>query len=492
VRVAFIAAECEPWAKTGGLGDVVDALARALGRQPGRRVDAPVDVFLPRYRSVPVPRAASTTRTLRVPDPTAPSGQTEVGIVDVEGNGYRLRLVDHPAAFDRDGFYGDATGDYPDNAWRFGLFNRAALEALRLDPQPPDLIHLHDWHAAPAVLYRDGWYVDDAAIARAAVLLSLHNLAYHGWTPRERFPELGLPPSDRLMATARDGLDLLAAGIDRAELVNTVSPGYAAEALTPEYGMGLDDRLRAKGDGFFGILNGLDTEVWNPGTDADLAARYSRDDLAGKAVARRDLLATVGLDPDDAGPVLGMIGRLDPQKGFDLLTGAAERLVRRGAQLVVLGTGDPRLVAGLRELATVHPDRVALVERFDRVLARKIYAGNDLFVMPSRFEPCGQGQMIALRYGSPPIVRLTGGLADTVVDEKRNPGAGTGFVFDPATPDALYAACDAAIELFETGGAAWQSLVRRGMAVDFDWTTGSAPRYVAAYERAIAIRRATG
>jgi starch synthase len=184
-----------------------------------------------------------------------------------------------------------------------------------------------------------------------------------------------------------------------------------------------------------------------------------------------------------------MIGRLDPQKGFDLLAGAAGRLIERGARLVVLGTGHPEQVAGLRRVAASRPDKVALIESFDRVMARRIYAGNDLFVMPSRFEPCGQGQMIALRFGSPPIVRRTGGLRDTVVDEIASPGKGTGFAFDAATPEALYAASDAAISYYESAGARWSGVVQRGMAVDFDWTTGSAPRYVEAYERAIRVRR---
>jgi starch synthase len=488
VRVTFIAAECEPWAKTGGLADVVDALARALGKQPGRPIE-PVDVFIPRYRSVPVPTGAAPALTVRVPDPLAAAGATDVRIIDVAADGYRLRLVDHPPAFDRDGFYGDAAGDYADNAWRFGLFSRAALETLRVEGRRPDVLHLHDWHAAPVVLFRDRWYDDDPVIGPAAVLTTLHNLAYHGWTPRDRIGQLGLVPGGPLVRANADGIDLLRTAIERSELANTVSPGFASEALTAEYGMGLEGVLRAKGDRFFGILNGLDTTVWNPATDGDLAAPYSAADLSGKAADRRDLLGRVGLDPDDPAPVLGMIGRLDPQKGFDLLAGAAERLLDRGARLVVLGTGHPEQVAGLRRLAASRPDRVALIESFDRALARRIYAGNDFFVMPSRFEPSGQGQMIALRYGSPPIVRRTGGLRDTVVDEIARPGQGTGFEFDAATPEALYAACDAAIAYYESAGPEWAGLVQRGMAVDFDWTTGSAPRYVEAYERATRIRR---
>ncbi len=488
MRVVFVAAECEPWAKTGGLADVVGALARAVGAAPGGRVDEPVDVFLPNHRGLPVPPDAVRS-TVRVPDPLAPVGWTDLGILDAPVDGYRLRLVDHPPAFDRDGIYGDASGDFADNAWRFGLLSRAALETLRREGRPVDVLHLHDWHAVPVLLYRDRWYADDPVIGRAAVLLTLHNLAYHGWIPRDRLRGLGFAPGDPPVAPDAGGLDLLRAGIETADLINTVSPSYAMEALTAEYGGGLDGALRARGDRFGGILNGLDTDVWDPARDRDLAATYSWHDLAGKAVDRRDLLEGLGMDAGDPGPLLGMIGRLDPQKGFDLLAGAAERLVDRGARFVVLGAGDPELVAGLRAHAARRPDRIALVERFDRSLARRIYAGIDLFVMPSRFEPCGLGQLIALRYGAPPIVRRTGGLRDTVVDEIANPGAGTGFAFDEATPDALGAAAEAAIEMHAAGGTAWTNLVQRGMRADFGWSTGSAPRYVDAYERAVRIRR---
>jgi starch synthase len=488
LRVAFLAAECEPWAKTGGLADVVDALARALGRLPREPVATPVDVFLPRYRSVPTPAAVDGTTIVSVPDPRSPSGHSRVEVLDVPAGGYRLRLVDHPAAFDRDGFYGDAEGDYPDNAWRFGLFCRAALEALRADDRPVDVLHLHDWHTGPAAIYRDARYADDPVVGRAAVVMTAHNLAYHGWTPRDELGQLGLAPGDGTVPPDADGIDLLRSGIERAELVNTVSPGFAAEATTPAFGMGLDATLRAMGDRFIGILNGLDTAVWDPETDPDLAAPYSRADLAGKAACRDDLLGRLGFDGADRGPVIGMIGRLDPQKGFDLLSEAMPALLKRGARVVVQGSGDPILAGPFRTLADANPTRVALIERFDRAMARRIYAGADLFAMPSRFEPCGQGQMIALRYGTPPIVRRTGGLADTVIDEVTHPGAGTGFTFDAATPEALVGACHAAIERFRAGGTAWSNLRDRGMTVDFDWSTGSAPRYVEAYRRAVAVR----
>ena len=488
IRVAMLAAECEPWAKTGGLADVVDALARALGELGADLLETPVDVFLPRYRSVPQPAIVERSTALRVPDPRSPSGHSTVTVLDVAADGYRLRLIDHPAAFDREGFYGDAAGDYADNAWRFGLFCRAALEALRADGRAVDVLHLHDWHTGPAAIFRDARYADDPIVGRAAILMTVHNLAYHGWTPRARLSQLGLAPGDGIVMEGAEGIDLLATGIERAELVNTVSPGFALEALRPDFGMGLDGLLRSKGDRFIGILNGLDTTVWDPATDRDTAAPYSRADRTGKAACRADLLSRLGFDPADPGPVIGMIGRLDPQKGFDLLADAAPTLLASGARIVVQGSGHPSLADGFRALAADRPDRVALSERFDRAMARRIYAGADFFAMPSRFEPCGQGQMIALRYGTPPIVHRTGGLADTVVDETTHRGAGTGFVFDHPTVDGLMRACDAAMRIHEAGGPMWDRLLDRAMAVNFGWVRGAAPRYLEAYQRAASIR----
>ncbi len=495
IRVAFIAAECEPWAKTGGLADVVDALARALGTLPGGELETPIDVFLPRYGGVEVPGDRIQGRqTVRVPAPGRRAGTTtSVDVVDVRADGYRLRLIEHPASFDRaGGFYGNEAGDFPDNAGRFALFCRAALEVMRAEGREPDVLHLHDWHAAPAVRYLGGLDTGDQkpsdAPASPATLLTVHNLAYHGWTPPPHVRELG---PEWVAATPRGvGVDLLRAGILGVDLVNTVSPGFAVEALTPEFGMGLDIALRARGDRFFGILNGLDIDLWDPANDPAIATPYSKGDRAGKAACRADLLRRVGMDSSDPRPVLGMIGRLDPQKGFDLVAEAAPALLGDGFRLVVQGSGPAALVGALRDLAAAQPDRVALIERFDRDMARRIYAGADGFLMPSRFEPCGTGQMVALRYGTPPIVHATGGLADTVIDEHDHPGAGTGFVFRHATAEGLVWACREFAARFRAGGAAWDALVDRGMDVDFDWRTGSAPAYMAAYQRAIAVHRA--
>jgi starch synthase len=551
MRVVCIAAECEPWAKTGGLGDVVDALARAVGATgatreegvptnpagapmapagvpmapagapaappPSRKprapqsqvwvgtggvmgvgiseldlpghVEAPVDVFLPMYRGVEVPPGA-TSRPLDVPDPLSESGTTEVRLVEFEDRGYRVRLIDHPPAFDREGYYGDSNGDYADNGWRFGLLCRAAIEALLADERPVDVLHLHDWQSMPAVLLREGAYEGYPLISRAAVMVTIHNLAYQGWLSRGGAAGMLFPDELKHFLSPRaDGILLLREGIRRAELVNTVSPGYAREILRPAFGMGLDPDLAALGHRFGGILNGLDTGIWNPATDSALPAAYSRGQLTGKAACRWEMLFELHLDPDDPGPVLGMIGRLDPQKGFDLLAGAAPTLVAQGARLVVLGTGDPKLVHGLKNLAASRPKSVAVVEAFDRSLARRIYAGADMYVMPSRFEPCGQGQMIAMRYGTPPIVHRTGGLADTVVDVDEHPDAGTGFVHGEATTGSLLEACRRAIQHQREGGPEWISLQDRGMAVDWSWEAGPAEQYAASYRRAISLRR---
>ncbi len=510
LRIAMLAAECDPWAKVGGLADVVDGLARGLGRMPERPpadgqppgegepglspgegepgLSTPVDVFLPRYRSVAVPAAAETEPVLEIENPDldrAPDGPLRVHIVNVAANGYRLRLVDFAPAFDRNGIY-----DHPDDAWRFAVLCRAALAALRRDGRRLDVLHVHDWHTGPALIERArGEAAGDPFLRDMAVLGTLHNLAYHGWTPNDRLHELGLRPGDRLAGPYPDGIDLLRTVIDGADLTNTVSPGFAREALTPEYGMGMDWPLREKGDRFFGILNGLDPDVWDPSTDGSLAATYVPGSMDGKVACRRDLLTRIGFDPADDGLVVGAIGRLDQQKGFDLIADGGPELLASGVRLVVLVSDHGPLADPVRALADAHPDRVALAERFDPDLARRIYAGADAFLMPSRFEPCGLGQMIALRYGTPPIVRRTGGLADSVIDVDMDPERGTGFVFDDAAPSALVEAVRRAAALRSGDPGAWTALHARAMAADFRWDTGSAPSYLEAYRRAVAIRR---
>ncbi len=483
----MLAAECEPWAKTGGLADVVDALARALGRLPeaGLGLATPVDVFLPRYRSVAVPAGAEVEPPLWIDNPATGGDPLEVHVINVQADGYWLRLIDVPTAFDRAGFY-----DHPDDPWRFAVFCRAALAVMRRDELPIDVLHIHDWHTGPVLLERArADLAGDRFFARTAVMLTLHNLAYHGWVPRDQLFQLGVGARTALAGANPDGLDLLLTAIEGADLINTVSPGFAAEALTEAFGMGLDAALAAKGDRYFGILNGLDTGLWNPADDTVIAATYELDAIGPKAICRADLLTRVGFDPSDDGLVAGMIGRMDPQKGFDLLAGGAADLLAAGVRIVVQGSGHASLADPFRALAAANPNRVALIERFDREMARRIYAGSDVFLMPSRFEPCGQGQMIALRYGTPPVVRRTGGLADSVFDNDEFGGRGTGFSFDAASSAALVGCILRAARLRALAPAEWAALQRRAMAQDFGWVTGSAPQYLVAYRRAAVLRR---
>lgn len=497
-RVVFVASECEPWAKTGGLADVVDALARALGRR-----GVSVDVYLPAYRGVRHPRLGSRLAVAVPVASGAAEGSGEAGddhdqsiatvdILSGQADGYRLRLVDHPYHFDRDGFYGDAAGDFPDNGARFALFGRAALETIRQEGDPVDVIHGHDWQSAVAIVDRDVHFADDPIVGSAATVLTIHNLAYHGWVPRERAGPLRFPPS----IGQADGVDLLREAIRAADMVTTVSPTYAREALTDEYGMGLDEALASRGDAFVGIMNGIDPGVWDPATDRALPTPYAlrpegslvATAAAGKAAAKRDLAERHRLRGSDGAPLLGMIGRLDQQKGFDLLAGAAGRIVDEGGLIVALGTGHPELLRDLRAVAAARPGRIAVIEAFDRDEARRIYAGSDVFLMPSRFEPSGQGQLIAFRYGTPVVARRTGGLADSVVDIDLDPRRGNGFLFDEPSPDALLGAVTRAIAAYRDGRR-WTRLRDRVMSLDHSWAR-PAGEYLDVYRDA--VRRHTG
>jgi starch synthase len=475
MHIAMVASECEPYAKTGGLADVVDALSRSLG-QLGHEVD----VYLPRYRGIdPLPN--SERLELDVPMGT---GIVHVALHSAQARGYRLRLVDHGYSFDRPDYYVVEPGvgpDYADNGWRFTLLGRAALEAMRVENRVADVLHGHDWEASPAILSLVHRYRSLPEFSNVATVLTCHNLAYHGWVPRsEAAAQLDLPD----FVGGPDAVDLLREGLIAADLATTVSPTFARESLDGWIGEGVGDVLRAGAaqGRYLGIINGLDNELWNPATDADLPARYSAADLSGKKVCRSALCAELGLDP--GGPILAMVSRLDPQKGFDLLAAATSDIIELGARVCVLGTGDKRMVGELQRLASQHPGRLAVVDRFDRALARSMYAGADSFLMPSRFEPCGQSQMIAMRYGTPPIVRFTGGLVDTVIDTDEQPDTGTGFGFGPAEPWALVEAVGRALAAYAEPER-WSSLVQRAMAGDFSWR-GPALEYVAAYEKLMA------
>jgi len=489
VRVTHLSAECVPFAKTGGLGDVVGALPKA---QAARGHD--VDVFLPFHLEA----AEWYRRRLSWPEQALPPFEVSllgrphtVGLLrgTLPGSTVPVYFVAHDPLFHRTRLYAPSETGRDDGLWRFTLFVRAALEAMRRMGRRPELLHVHDWHPALAVMlaawssWRDRWFDDVASV------LTIHNVAYQGVYGPSEFRILGLPPEAWTGGGVEFGGDvnLLKGAIVAADMITAVSPTYAWEITTREGGAGLDGILRMRSDRLVGILNGVDTSVWNPATDPAIAARYSLRDLSGKLLCRRDLCRIAGLDPDDDGLVLGSVGRLTDQKGFDLLMGAAPELIRRGVRIVLLGSGEPQLEHALRMLAAHHPGRAAAFVGYSEELAHKIEAGADAFVMPSRFEPCGLNQMYSLAYGTPPIVRRVGGLADSVAGfDGRNLDRGTGFVFEDPSSHALAAEILRAQGLFHHPDG-WRRLLANGMTQDFSWDR-SAAAYDAVYRRAREVR----
>lgn len=483
-RVLFATSEIAPWQKTGGLGDISSALPAALAS-----AGVEVRILVPAYPALRL--AFPDARVIAEIPP--PGGRLPGGrlLQAATAEGVPLLLLDCPACFDRPGGpYQTPQGqDWPDNALRFGLLSRvAALLASNASPISwrPDILHCNDWQSALAPAYLH--YLHGGG---AATVMTIHNLAFQGLFPASMLADLGLPPA----AFAVDGvefyghLSFLKAGLQFADRITTVSPTYAREIQQTELGFGLDGLLRHRSALLTGILNGVDAS-WNPATDPLLAKNYDAQHLAAKAANRRALRAELGLIEDAAAPLLAAVSRLTHQKGVDLLLAVADRLLAgpADAQLVVLGHGERDFEAGLRALAARHPGRVAAVIGFDERLAHRIEAAADIFLMPSRFEPCGLNQLFSLRYGTPPVVRATGGLADTVADctpESLRAGRATGFVFGPPDAEALLAASNRAIDAWHDRRL-WRRLQRNGMAADFSWAKAAADYldvYRAARER---------
>jgi starch synthase len=464
MRVCMLAAEAFPYAKTGGLADVLAALPEAL-----RALGVDVTVMIPGYRTA-LRAAGAVERLGRVRAPVA-SRLEPADIVRVPGAAVPTLLVDAPRYFDRDGLYGEGGSDYGDNAERFTVFCRAALEWMRGLAAPPDIVHCHDWQAAlvPAMLRATAALYPE--LRRVRLVQTVHNLAYQGRFPASAWHLLNLDgryfTSDWLEFWG--DVSFLKAGLVFGDALTTVSPRYAREIQTPALGEGLDGVLRARASRLRGITNGIDYRIWNPATDLNLPARYDADDLAGKSVCKADLQRTLGLRPDAAAPLLGIVSRLAWQKGIDVALDALAPLCEHSdVQLVVLGSGEPDLERRLRELAARVPDRVAARTGMDEALAHRIIAGADLFLMPSRYEPCGLNQMYSQRYGTVPVVHATGGLDDTVTPFDPSTWDGTGFSFAPCTAEALRDALDRAFAV-RADAAAWDRLVRNGMRQDFSW-----------------------
>jgi starch synthase len=475
MRILHAAAELFPWVKTGGLGDVVAALPPALAALgiETRLVLPGFSAFLDAFELTEIARLHTPFADERVRLALARLPDSEVSAY----------LVDHPAFYDRPGspYQGPGGADWTDNHRRFGLLGWAAATLAQGADLAwrPDILHCHDWHAglAPAYLRADGVAVPS--------VFTVHNLAYQGCFPTALFPDLALPASFFSIDGVEfyGGLAFIKAGLFYADRLTTVSPTYAREIQTPEFGWGLDGLLRARADVLTGILNGVDQRVWSPENDALLPRPYTIDDaVAGKAAAKAALQRRVGLAEDDRAPLFGMITRLAPQKGVDLLLAALPGMVARGGRLVLLGSGEAALEAGFAAAAQAYPGRVGVVLGYDDALSHLIVAGSDSVLVPSRFEPCGLTQLYALRYGTLPLVRRTGGLADTVTDTNAltlADGSATGFAFDAETPDALLGAVERAIEVYRDR-TAWRRIVRQAMTRDFSWTA-AANQYAALY-----------
>ena len=467
-RVLFVTPEIAPWVKTGGLGDVANGLPRALA-QAGAEVRVLVPAYPALHAAFPKSRALAA-----IPSPGG--GLPPARLLEAPGSP-PLWLLECPALYERGGspYQSPERADWPDNDLRFGLLSRVAAllggSASPLDWRP-EVVHCNDWQTglAPAYLaLADG--------ARAASVMTIHNLAYQGLFPRSSLEPLALPAS----AFVPDGLEFygqlsfLKAGLYYADLVTTVSAGYAREIQTAELGFGLEGLLRARAADLLGILNGIDIDVWDPARDALIPQRYDAEWLERKAPNKAALQRAFALPETAGAPLLGMASRLVPQKGADLALAIADDLVRAGAQLVVLGTGERDIERGLTSLAARHPRHVGARIAFDEPLAHLIEAGSDMFLMPSRFEPCGLNQLYSMRYGTPPVVRRTGGLADSVSER-------TGFLFEPPTPQALWDALTRALEAWRKPSA-WRAMQQEGMRRDFGWGV-PARAYLEAYRRA--------
>ncbi len=492
MNILLVSSEVVPFAKTGGLADVCGTLPQELARLGHQTI-----VMLPAHRD-----AAAAGLPL---DETGIELEVAIGAKQVRGSllhstlpgsSVPVYLVHQPDYFDRPGIYGDSAGDYEDNCERFVFFCRAVLQAMaRLDLEI-DLVHLNDWPTGLIPAYLRIEHAGDPAYERIATLFTIHNLAYQGtfWHWDMLLTGLDWKYFNWRQMEFHGQLNFLKTGLVFADAINTVSPQYAQEIQTPPLGCHLEDLLRHRHETLSGIINGVDYSVWNPATDLQIAARYDETTFGeGKAACKAELQKELGLSVAAEIPLLGIVGRLVDQKGLDLILPTMRKMAPTGkVQWAVLGSGSQELEEELRQLAAEFPRQIAACIGFSDQLAHRIEAGADLFVMPSRYEPCGLNQLYSLKYGTVPLVRQTGGLADTVTDttpETLADKTATGFSFVPYSSDALLETLNRACDLFHNDPSAWQQIVRTGMRQDWSWSR-SAQQYAALYEVTVASRRA--
>ncbi|MCX5668560.1 MAG: glycogen synthase GlgA [Candidatus Omnitrophica bacterium] len=459
MKIAMVASEMVPFAKTGGLADVTGALPLAL-----EYCGHEVILIMPGYKCI----MDAKLKISRV------SKDITTAVI---GKNIKVFFIENKNYFNRDGLYGDKNGDYPDNLERFAFFCRRGLDLLKEINFSADILHLHDWQASLTAAYLKNLYSDSSFFSRIKCVLTLHNIGYQGVFAKEEFPKLGF--NWRLFDI--DGFEfynkvnLLKGGIIFADFINTVSPTYAQEIQTAELGFGLEGLLRGRKNVLSGILNGVDYSVWDPFTDRFIMQNFSLANLEDKALNKEDLQKTCNLPQDKNIPVLGMVSRLVGQKGLDIFAGGLNELCKLNVQLVILGSGDLKYQDILRAAAEKYPKVISLNLKFDDPLAHKIYAGSDIFLMPSQYEPCGLGQLISLHYGTIPLVFKTGGLADTI--NKNN-----GFVFSRYTEEELLKLINQAILVFKNKKK-WLALINSAMKCNFSWKV-SADKYLALYAKA--------
>lgn len=479
MRILFVASEGLPFAKTGGLADVIEALPKALVAQGHE-----VAVVLPRYRG-------TNTTALVMPSVTIPLGGRLRFPSVTDGtviSGVRYFFVEDADYFDRDGLYGGVAGDYPDNAERYSELSRVAIEIAK-HIWPPDVIHCHDWQSALVPLLLRTSYGDDPLVRDIPVVFTIHNMGYHGLFGREALERAGIPAGLFHPAGIEffGSVNFLKGGLVYSDYLTTVSRKYAQEIQTREYGYGLDGVVRTRADRLVGILNGVDYTAWNPTKDSLIAANYSAKDLSGKQICKQALLELFGLPPEHlTKPMIGIVSRFADQKGFDLIAEKAHELMHEDLVLVVLGTGERKYEKLFRALADAYPGRVGVKIAYDNTMAHQIEAGADMFLMPSRYEPCGLNQIYSLKYGTVPIVRATGGLDDTIEQFDLEQGTGTGFKFTEYTGTAMMKAVRQALHLF-VDERIWKRIQLNGMSKDFSWKA-SAIEYVMVYTAAREVR----
>ena len=477
MHIAFAASECVPFSKTGGLADVVGALPRALAA-----LGHQVSVYVPRYRQTKLtdPQTVVASVTIPFDDKYRFCSVVTAG----SSAGVKFYFVDYPPYFDREALYGSPAGDYPDNAERFALFSRAVIEASKI-LGVPHVFHCHDWQSALVPILLRTLYAEDPAFRDVAIVFTIHNMGYQGLFPPDTLPLLTFP-WDLLTISKMEffgQVNFLKGALVYSDFVTTVSRKYSQEIQTTEYGFGLEGVLRDRAATVTGILNGVDYDEWSPQTDKFAVAKFSPQDVTGKLKCKQDLLQAFGVARADAKiPVIGIVSRFAAQKGFDLISQVMDRLAREEMIMVVLGSGDKPYEEMFQRLNKQYPNKIAVKVAYDNAIAHKIEAGADMFLMPSRYEPCGLNQIYSLKYGTVPIVRATGGLDDTIEPWDARTGKGTGFKFTDYTGEALLATVKQALLAYQDPSS-WQTLMRNGMGRDFSWGA-SAREYGKVYERA--------